>query len=416
MQYEGVQTFRIPTVESLMNPVLMALRALGGSASTEQIYEKVLEIEHFNEVISSIPHDHKKEGNQTEVANRLSWARTYLKKYGLLENPSRNLWRLAPQASDISVIDPEEVMKQAKESNNKISEEYVKKQKATNATPLQEKPDEPMIGDSQDLHAPIKTNEKKSKAYSFMDAAEKVLEKFGNREPMHYRKITEKAREEGWLISGGKTPEASLYAQILTAIKRAKGRGEQARFVQHGKGFVSLSKWTGQGLTFQVEQYNKKVQKDLHARLLKMEWITFQELIAEQLLAVMGFEEIERTRGSKDGGIDVRGTLVVGDVIRTRMAIQVKRWKHKIQTPTVQQVRGSLGTHEQGLIITTSDFTSGAKKEAARLDATPVGLMNGEQLVKLLIENDIGVLREPFTLLSLEEAPEESSPSEDLIN
>ena len=30
----------------------------------------------------------------------------------------------------------------------------------------------------------------------------------------------------------------------------------------------------------------------------------------------------------------------------------------------MQQVRGSFGTHEQGLIITTSDFSVGARKEA----------------------------------------------------
>jgi restriction system protein len=56
--------------------------------------------------------------------------------------------------------------------------------------------------------------------------------------------------------------------------------------------------------------------------------------------------------------------MVTGDVIRTRMAVQVKRWKANVQSPTFQQVRGSLGAHEQGLIITTSDFSKGARAEA----------------------------------------------------
>ena len=85
----------------------------------------------------------------------------------------------------------------------------------------------------------------------------------------------------------------------------------------------------------------------------------FEELIGT-LLTKLGFEDVEVTARSNDGGIDVRGTLVTGDVIRTRMAVQVKRWKANVQTPIVQQVRGSLGTHEQGLIITTSDFSKGA--------------------------------------------------------
>lgn len=240
------------------------------------------------------------------------------------------------------------------------------------------------------------------KTYSFTDSAEKVLEKFGDKRPMHYRAITNKALEMGWLLTEGKTPEASMYAQILTEIKRFNRRGKQPRFVQHGKGYVGLSKWMGRGLAFEIEQHNKKVRQALHKRLLETEWDAFEELIA-RLLAEMGFEEIEVTSPSKDGGIDVRGTLVVGDVIRMRMAIQVKKWKRNVQAPVVQQVRGSLATHEQGLIITTSDFSAGARKESARPDATPVGLMSGEQLVLLLIENGIGVSRRSHDLFELED-------------
>ncbi|MGI6459872.1 MAG: restriction endonuclease [Candidatus Hydrogenedentales bacterium] len=80
--------------------------------------------------------------------------------------------------------------------------------------------------------------------------------------------------------------------------------------------------------------------------------------------------------GSGDGGIDVRGALVVGDVVRIKIAVQVKKWKRKnnIPAPVVQQARGSLGAHEQGLIITTRDISAGAIKEAAQPDKTPIGL------------------------------------------
>ena len=106
-----------------------------------------------------------------------------------------------------------------------------------------------------------------------------------------------------------------------------------------------------------------------------------------------------------DGGIDVRGTLVVGDVVRIKMAVQVKKWKLKnnIQAPVVQQVRGSLGAHEQGLIITTSDFSPGAVKEAAQADKTPIALMNGDQLVMLLMEHGMGVHRSTPDLFEIDE-------------
>ncbi len=244
--------------------------------------------------------------------------------------------------------------------------------------------------------------------YSFLDAAEKVLDQFGDKKPMHYRDITSKALELGWIVTEGKTPEATMYAQVLTEIRRSQKRGKQPRFVQHGRGYVGLAKWMGKGLAFEIEQHNKRVRQAMHKQLLAMDATEFEELIA-RLLAEMGFDDIEVTRRSGDGGIDVRGTLVVGDVIRTRMAVQVKKWKPKnrVQTPTVQQVRGSLGTHEQGLIITTSDYSTGARTEAARPNAVPVALMNGEQLVAVLVEHGVGVRRQSHVLLDLEAGADE---------
>jgi restriction system protein len=241
--------------------------------------------------------------------------------------------------------------------------------------------------------------------YSFTNAAEKVLEQFGDKKPIHYRDITKKALELDWLNTEGKTPEATMYAQILTEIRRYKKRGEQSRFVQHGRGYIGLSRWMGKGLAFEIEQHNKQVRQTLHKQILQMDPTAFEELIA-RLLAEIGFEDIEVTKRSGDGGIDVRGTLVIGDVIRTRMAVQVKRWKPKnrVQATVVQNVRGSLGAHEQGLIVTTSDFSKGARDEAARPDATPVALMNGEQLVALLAEHEIGVTRHSHDLIELGES------------
>jgi restriction system protein len=241
---------------------------------------------------------------------------------------------------------------------------------------------------------------------SFTDGAEQVLERFGNQKPMHYRTITEKALEQGLISTSGRTPESTMYAQILTEIQRKTRRGERPRFIKHGKGFVGLTKWMGEGLAFQIEQHNKKVHKKLLEKIRKMDSTDFEALIG-RLLIVMGFESVSVTPYSGDGGIDVRGTLVVGGVIKTKMAVQVKRWIHNVQAPVVQQVRGSLGAHEQGLIITTSDFSKGAKTEAERLDTTPVALMSGEDLVNLLIENDIGIRRASHDLIELGEEDEE---------
>ncbi len=240
---------------------------------------------------------------------------------------------------------------------------------------------------------------------SFLDAAEMVLEEHAGGQPMHYRGITQKALDLNLITTGGLTPEATMYAGILTEIQRQIRRGELPRFEKFGKGYVGLTRWHEQGLPYQIEVHNREVREHLMQRIRTMDPVAFEELVGE-LLAKIGFEDVTVTRASGDGGIDVRGTLVAGDVIKTRMAVQVKRWKNNVQAPVVQQVRGSLGAHEQGLIITTSDFSTGARQEAEQSDKTPIALMNGEQMVNLLIEYDIGVVRTSYDLIDLEEGEE----------
>lgn len=234
---------------------------------------------------------------------------------------------------------------------------------------------------------------------SFTDAAERILEASVSRH-LHYRDITRMALEQHMLETAGKTPEASMYAQILTEVKRCRIRNVKPRFMLLGKGMISLTKWQASGIAYQVDEANKHAREKLLKHIKAMKPYDFEGLIKELLLA-LGFENVDVTTPTNDGGIDVRGTLVAANVIRTRLAVQVKRWKHNIQAPVIQQVRGSLGTHEQGLIITTSDFSKGAKEEAIRSTATPVALMNGEQLVDLLIQNEIGITLTPLQLIQL---------------
>ena len=58
---------KIPTFDRLMNPLVRALRALGGSGSVEEIYDKVVELEKLPEDVLSQLHDLER-SNQTEVA------------------------------------------------------------------------------------------------------------------------------------------------------------------------------------------------------------------------------------------------------------------------------------------------------------------------------------------------------------
>ena len=237
---------------------------------------------------------------------------------------------------------------------------------------------------------------------SFTDAAEQVLLQSRSREPLHYRTITDRALEQALIRTEGRTPVATMSSAIREEIRRRDARGDTQRFVWHGKGMVGLASWVPVGVAALIDENNQEVHRSLLDQARKASPAAFEELV-EELLKAMGFQEVERTNISSDGGIDVRGTLVVGDAVRVRMAVQAKRWKGNVQAPIVQQVRGSLGAHEQGLIITTSDFSLRARDEAIRSDAAPVALMNGDQLAKLLARHNIGARVETYDLLTLDD-------------
>jgi len=113
-------TTKLPTFDRLMNPLLRALKALGGSGSIEEIYEKVIEIEKISEAVLSQMHD-PEGSNQTEVGYRLAWARTYLKKYGHLDNSARGVWSLTAQGRAVEEVDPQEVLKKVRSQDKKYA-------------------------------------------------------------------------------------------------------------------------------------------------------------------------------------------------------------------------------------------------------------------------------------------------------
>lgn len=89
-----------------MNPTLEAIRSHGGSASNHEIVGRVISDMGLPSHIAEQPHG---KGSLTELEFRLSWAKTYLKRYGLIENSIRGVWSLTSKGHDIEKIDPKEV-------------------------------------------------------------------------------------------------------------------------------------------------------------------------------------------------------------------------------------------------------------------------------------------------------------------
>lgn len=119
------QNSNLPSFDELIIPTVKALVELGGSGTVEEINTKVYEIANIPDDILQIPHGD--EGTTNEVDYRLAWSRTYLKKFGLLENSSRGIWALSKSEIDVSKLDHVEIVRTVRgqekpvEAKNKIA-------------------------------------------------------------------------------------------------------------------------------------------------------------------------------------------------------------------------------------------------------------------------------------------------------
>jgi restriction system protein len=98
----------VPMFDACMNPLLRALRELGGSGTIEEIAAKTAEIIGLSDEQLEVLHKPEK-GGQTEFEYRLAWTRTYLKKYGLLENSARGVWAITQRGRQVERVNPTDV-------------------------------------------------------------------------------------------------------------------------------------------------------------------------------------------------------------------------------------------------------------------------------------------------------------------
>lgn len=108
----------VPTFDQMMNPVIQALKTLGGSGTIEEINTRACEIAELSDEQLEVLHDPEK-GGQTEVEYRLAWTRTYLKKYGVLENSSRGVWALTAKGRELERVNPKTVRRSVQAQNKK---------------------------------------------------------------------------------------------------------------------------------------------------------------------------------------------------------------------------------------------------------------------------------------------------------
>ncbi len=104
----------LPKFDELMMPTLDALKGLGGSASNQEIHDRVADTLKLPSELRDRLHG---DGPITALRYRLHWARTYLKKYGAIENSIRGIWNLTDKCDEITADKIISILREVRSAN-----------------------------------------------------------------------------------------------------------------------------------------------------------------------------------------------------------------------------------------------------------------------------------------------------------
>jgi len=158
-------------------------------------------------------------------------------------------------------------------------------------------------------------------------------------------------------------------------------------YVSHLKNFLETI-----GKAELLPQNEVQIEYDYYTtvlnRILELDDREFEILITH-LLTVIGFEGSEHLGKIGDGGVDATGELNISNLAKVKVFVQAKRYKlgTKISAGTVKALRQSIPFGGQGAFITTCDYQTAAKEVALESGFPRIGLINGKQLVDILVEH-----------------------------
>lgn len=117
------------------------------------------------------------------------------------------------------------------------------------------------------------------------------------------------------------------------------------------------------------------------------------ERLCQRLLRESGFEKVQITGKSGDGGLDGIGILQVNPFVSFKVLFQCKRYSGAVNVSQVRDFRGAMmGRADKGIILTTGAFTSDARKEAVRDGVPPIELVDGEKMLDMFEELELGLI------------------------
>lgn len=141
-------------------------------------------------------------------------------------------------------------------------------------------------------------------------------------------------------------------------------------------------------------EHRDRLKKDLLQKVMDNPPDFFEELVLD-LLVEMGYggsrADAEAVGRSGDGGID--GIINQDKLGLDVIYVQAKRQRNNIGVDLVRDFTGALDSKGalKGIFITTSDFTQDAKKFVEDLSSRQIILIDGKQLVQLMVDHNVGI-------------------------
>jgi restriction system protein len=279
----------LPEFATWINPLLSALRELGGTARPREVVDRVVRDQRVADAVL----DRENQGGVSRFTNQVHWARYYLAEAGFIDRSQHGVWRLTEKA----------------QMSGNLTDNDIRG----------------LVDEVQQSAVGGRVSTGRSRA-----VAQPGL---GTTGPMRIHEEVDTPPEED---------ETNHRIKLLRILKSLTPPGF--------------------------------------------------ERLCQRLLREAGFEQVVVTGRSGDGGIDGHGVLALNAFVSFRVLFQCKRYEGVVTPSQVRDFRGALqGRAEKGMILTTGSFTADARREAVRDGAPQIELVDGEKLVELFEQLELGV-------------------------
>ncbi len=121
----------------------------------------------------------------------------------------------------------------------------------------------------------------------------------------------------------------------------------------------------------------------------------FERLCKHLLRKMVGFEDVENTQTTRDGGYDGSGRMQLNGLISVNVIFECKLHKTPVGVGTVRSLLGAMDNKaDYAMLFTNNLFTKEAKELAKPSSGKHIELIDGERLADLLEEYELGIKTE----------------------